>query len=354
MSLLSKLEIIKTPTVDIIDIPANEIRILADGRALIFGQDAKFNSNSFRSLLKANTFENATIETLDNVSDGAGFDTVNAVLRKSRANYTLAFDGREVTRFGSTDKLQGNMTGDAFYSVMEALLNHRPDLEVDSIHVDSDGFGAVVNFMNSQELTHPLMREEAIKQGMSLDFDRFTGISFQSFVQRLVCTNGMIGKNFNERRQLNLTTDPGVWYEKLFNEASNASIVEKYWDAITAAGGTQLSVRELNLLNGYLFKNFEHDVEKMSKTVLGDSSWRNEYTARGWDIEDFNADQAAMAPTPVNKWSAINVLTDVVSHPTKSYVTDRTRNEGMKLAGELLYKYKDSKSWLLNLPTFNN
>jgi hypothetical protein len=352
---LEKLKTIQTPDIDIIDIPASEIRIVSKNRALIFGQDARFDDRAFRSLVSSTRFDNAAVDALDEaIVEGAGFEAVNQILRKSKDSFTLAFDGRNVTRLGTTNKMQGAITGAGFYTIMEKLVHHRPDLDIDSIHVDSDGLGATINFMTKEEMSHPLMREEAIRNGMSIDFQRFSGVSFQSFVQRLVCTNGMIGTQYKDRRMLNLTEDPSIWYDKLFNEASAAQVVQKYWDAVSLAGGTQMSVRELNMLNKFLFTNFPNDVDKMSSTVLGDSSWKGQYTERGFNIDEFKTEQAAMAPTPINRWAAINVLTDIVSHPTKSAVVDMTRNDGMKLAGELLFTHNDSRNWLLNLPSFQN
>lgn len=355
MATLEKLQIIQNPDVDVIDIPANEIKIITKNRALIFGQDARFDDPAFRSLISSTKFDAGSVSVLDEaIVEGAGFEAVNQILKKSKDSLTLAFDGRNVTRLGRTNKMQGALTGQGFYSIMEKLVEHRPDLDIDSIHIDSDGLGAVVNFMTKEEIAHPLMREEAIRNGMSIDFQRFGGVSFQSFVQRLVCTNGMIGKQYQDRRMLNLTEDPSVWYDKLFNETSAQQVVQKYWEAVGIAGGTQMSVRELNMLNKFIFTNFPNDVDKMSSTVLGDSSWKGQYTERGFNIDEFRPEQAAMAPTPINRWDAINTLTDIVSHPTKTAVVDRTRNDGMRLAGELLFTHNDFKNWLLNLPTFQN
>lgn len=351
---IAKLEIIKNPSVDIVDLYAQDFRIIGKDRALVLGQDTRFEPNAFRALVRTTAFDNGAVEALDNaVTDGAGYEAVNAILKKMRdVKFTLAFDGKNVTRFNQSSEMHGAMTGDVFYNVMERLISHRSDLGFHSVHVDSDGLGAVVQLKTLQEITHPLMRSEAIHQGLSIDFNRFDGVSFQSFFERLVCTNGLIAKDFKEKRALNLMEDPSVWYDQLFNEATSKQIVERYWNVIAAAGGTQLSIRELEMVDSYLFNNFTKDVDKMSNTALGNSHWKAAYTKNGWDVEQLTTEQKAMAPTPINKWEAINVLTDIVSHASKSNVPDRTRNDGMKLAGDLLYKHSDSSKWMLNLPSF--
>lgn len=349
-----KLATIINPDVDVIDVPMKDIRIMDKNRILVFGEEALMQESAYRKLLKSLSQSQAGLDVFDTINKGAGLTAVNEVLKKGKLHYTMAFDGREVTRIGTTDSMQRALNGEQFYNIMEQITETRNDIEIAGIFTDYDGLGATIQIMNSMEKDHPLMSGETIKQGFSIDFDRFSGISIQAFVRRLVCTNGAMMRQDRARRMLDLTQDPSVWYDQLFNETTNKAVVDRYWDAVVAAGGTQMSVRELNQLNSFLFTNFSKDTDKFGPLLNDD--WRLQYTANGHNLNEYDASKLAQCPTPINKWEAINVLTDVVSHNTKSVVDDRTRTKGMMLAGNLLEPKDghDSRLWLLNIPSFSN
>ena len=182
----------------------------------------------------------------------------------------------------------------------------------------------------------PLKGEE-FNPGFNFKNSLIQGVSIETYMERLVCTNGMTAKGYFGDISVN-RVEPGKiqeFFKDFINIQKNNFVSKAYGENIERATKTNASFSELMQVKNLIVGNSTL-VEKDVYSVLPE--WNrevNRLAAANIDFEKCNAQQLKNHPTKSNLWDVINRLTDFGSH---DYGFNVDKFELQRAAGLLLNK----------------
>ena len=232
---------------------------------------------------------------------------------------------------------------DGYFDILNRLTD-RQGLEVTNKHESPNPGGFSVQLLDTDRqvnienaLSTVFEDTETFQAGLSLGFDPIEGVSIESFLKRLVCTNGMMLPVVEEQRTIKgiNTQEMASFFEYVDELAKTGFMPSHFATEVDRASDVRASLYEVESL--------ANEIRAFAKTEIRDSvverhvpiqAIRQMYMADGMDPEEMTAAQRHNAATPLSVWDMINIQTDFASH-THSGVTvrDSDRERLMRDAG---------------------
>jgi hypothetical protein len=356
LEIQEQLKNIRTSTVK-----ASDIKIKSDETLIVGGSVVPMAKSCLEDILKIVGINRKTVNHLnDTMDDGAsGYALIQMIMKhlatKANMKLKLVVDltTQKIIRIADEGTLVNAISLDSFEKLMD-LIGKDSDKIVFLDPVSMDG-GTKVSVQVKWDQTIPLtFKGEDIALGKQFTYDMFGSMTVEDLVERQICTNGMTGIVPAYATELTSNTDPAEWYKQIIQGLRNPNqdFIKHYEKLLLAAKQSNLSVSEYNMVK-FNMLNWKNDAEIIRK-YLGDENWKFDYENRGIDLTTLTKNQLANCPTPVNKWDAINLMTDLSSHVYQSHVDGRTMRETQKLAGKFLRRPADEDRLVYNVPTYRN
>lgn len=193
--------------------------------------------------------------------------------------------------------------------------------------------------------------DEVFKTGVNLN-RTMDGIQALPFMERLVCTNGMLTRAFDDTFALR-SMDTKMWNEfyQHLERVEKANFVPAQFEAkVNQAIQTQASLKELETGMQLLTSQSNLPKEDLEIFFKGSKSCYNKLNAHGIDPSTLTEAQKATVRTPLSVWDVINGITDFASH---NYGYEKKENSDRHLqmrAGDLLTKQFDTANLVMNQP----
>ena len=341
-------------------VPAKSITYLDSGDLVIEGYQVQLASTAKRELLQYCNQTAEGLATLDKMGKGAGSSAMRQILKaygKENKTALMVFEpgNKKISRIVSPSQQKLALTGGKAVELTEAFIAKDPSrYSLFGCAVDETGTKGIIAINDNFVHENKLLPLENAQLGRTMVIDFVGGTSVFANFNRMGCTNQLREPgNFPIVRGLNAGSKVDHWFDAMFNETTSRKIIERYWDAISMAGGCQMSVREVKQFTEHLAHYYSEDAGKWGPVFDG-NDWSERYKLADIDLSKLTKDQLGNCPaTGVNLWDGINMMTDLASHQYNSYPSDWLRQKTMELAGKVLYSRPDAKAWVPGLMNLN-
>jgi hypothetical protein len=194
------------------------------------------------------------------------------------------------------------------------------------------------------------LSNEVFHSGISMS-RTVEGLSVDPFLHRLVCTNGMVTRQFEESYKLK-NMNQRVWeefYRHLETIERNGFVPAKFSKKVTEAINTPASLYELEQGIGLISSNSNIEKDQIEMFIRNKHTYGRLHDS-GIDTVNLTDVQKRNLRTGVSVWDVINGITDFASH---NYGFEKKPNSDRHMqmrAGDILAKTFDSTNILTNQP----
>ena len=313
------------------------------------------NRKGLQDIVKIIGMSSAGSKSLsDAVGENSAVDILNSlknIIGGISKEVTIAVTpDRVITRVTPTDK-SSLISIQTYFDTFETMAN-RHDLSVQSVSFNPEtGSVSIDALSNKAEVQIKSLKDEVFSTGLSFS-KTVEGIQADPYMHRLVCTNGMVTRQFEESYKLK-SMEPKMWeefYKHLDQIEQNDFTPKAFSETVQRSIHAPASLAELergvNLLTGQ--SNIEQN--ELEIFFKGITKTYNKYHSAGIDTQSLTTSQKVNCRTAVTHWDLINGITDFASH---NYGYEKKANADRYLqvqAGDILSKGPDTNNLVLNQP----
>jgi hypothetical protein len=258
---------------------------------------------------------------------------------------------RVITRATRSGEKSSLISVQTYFDTFERMANsHKLDIKFANFN-EQTGAIAIQAISDGREHQIGNFKDEVFSTGLS--FSRTDeGIQADPFMHRLICTNGMVTRQFEESFKLR-SMEPKMWtefYQHLERIEKNEFVPQKFNKSVQRSMNTPASLSELE--NGCLLLTGASKIPEGELEIFfrGLKNTYNKFHNAGIDTAKLTIEQKKNLRTGVKHWDLINGITDFASH---NYGYDKSANADRHLqvrAGDLLTRTPDCANLILNQP----
>ena len=342
----------------------SEIELL-DESTIVYGDDLtlKMSKKAFTDLLKVLGIKS---EMVDNFKKTYGEDgsrkfiqsVKNTLSTQSKGSSKIFLatskESKMIERIYSGNAKKGiGLSTQSFFELIDEVMNTNPNFEVHTYGINHSN--VTLNLIDTKSRM-PIegMRDELFNTGLSLTNSYDVGTTFNSFTNRLVCTNGMMSRLDGETVQLKQGFSENEWdnfFQCLdsFKKSNYESAAFKH--QVKNAASTMASVQEVKDAANMMQSHSSLGRKDAKETFLnGYQQMEADYYRVGCDLAGMTKKQLQTAPTQIPLWSVINDVTDFASHDYGYDITSMQRTHLMMKAGQMLAKTPDLQNIVTKHP----
>jgi hypothetical protein len=236
-----------------------------------------------------------------------------------------------------------------FLEMASGIINDHGFL-VRDFSVDGSTGGININCLNpNAEFGIKGLSDEIFNGGLSLSNSLDKGLIVSPYINRLICTNGMIGESFAESFKLNSlrSGDMEGFRKHLFELEKRDYKPMSFEERIHKAINTRASFAELEAAANLILGNSTAKIEEISTWIpLQETS--AQFAAFGMPTIKMTGQQKKNAKTGTPMWDVINGLTHFSTHNSIFQVSDESRRYVQKEAGAFLAKTFDMENQVVS------
>lgn len=307
----------------------SEVDIIDDGSVKVGGQIIGTNMNFVSRMVDLLGIPSRFINDYSNImkSDMPAFINFLKNVKASQNN-------KEVYLLGKNNQIVGlqenYMPREVYFKTFEDIMNMKNyDIKNMSSHGNDIHIQAILESGEFQVGENV----EKFQPGFSFDSTEKNGISLGSYIYRLICTNGMIGRSSEEVLRYK---DPEDFYKQLGYLVKTDFVGKSFTDNVHRAKRTKASLAELEK-GRELIRSCSSEIDPfvLERFVsLGDT---REMLARNkYDINLLDKNKKKNIVTNSTVWDIINGLTDFASHDYHINVNENDRLKLQVQAGAML------------------
>lgn len=187
------------------------------------------------------------------------------------------------------------------------------------------------------------MANEIFHPGVQFSTSLQKGVALNTYIERLVCSNGMVRKTKESEMLLGITAqENSLFFERLelLRKGNFAPI--NFVESVIRAQNVNASFGELEdaakLIKSAIRKGQENVDDFMVSNFVPYAETINAFKAKGLDVKKLNDAQKANAVTNVKVWDVVNGLTDFASHDYGFEVPESTMLKMQVQAGGMFDK----------------
>jgi hypothetical protein len=269
---------------------------------------------------------------------------------KSTQVTMLVSPDRVITRMQKAGKID-LISAPTFFDTFERVMNSH-DLELKNMSFNKANGNIHIETVKSKD-QHQVanLKDEVFTTGLSLS-RTIEGIQADPYMHRLICTNGMVTRAFEESFQLR-SLEPKMWndfFQHLERIEKSGFVPTKFNARVEQATKTPASLAELERGANLLLNNSNLPVGELEFFFKGHRNTYNRLNAAGIDETKLTTEQKRNVRTGINMWDLINGITDFASH-NYGYEKKQNADRHMQLqAGDLLSKSFDTQNIIMNQP----
>lgn len=235
------------------------------------------------------------------------------------------------------------ISNSTFLDIAERIISTN-NMDVHDMSVNKEGELIIQSKGHNSEFQIKGFKDEVFESGLSIS-NTLEGIKVDPFVFRLICTNGMVTKLFDESVSLSSTnkTEISRFFDQLHNLEVQDFRSKKFPKKVQEAINTKASVYELTQAMKLLAKNSYIDEYRTNDFIPFEETF-HDYRKVGVDLNKINNAKKKNAKSSISVWDVINGITDFASHDYGYEVKDPVNLQ--VYAGDLLCKEYDMSNIL--------
>jgi hypothetical protein len=219
-----------------------------------------------------------------------------------------------------------------YFDVFERMMNGSK-MDVSDFGMTQNGI-FVSTVSRENEFSVGKFKDENFHPGLAFTNDFQKGAVVDSFINRLICTNGMVGRGFGE----SITYNPesmNEFFEKIKVLKTAGFMPGEFQNKVSQAIATRASFNEVKSAADLITGSSKMTKEFVDRFVPFNDI-RRKFLAKGCDTIGWNAQQAQNAITDISVWDVINGITDFASHDYGFDLSEGNRLALQVKAGGLL------------------
>lgn len=238
--------------------------------------------------------------------------------------WTFIINRQTPTQIESIVKKSLLVSPSAYFNTLNGLIDNG-QAQITNSYVNPNGEVSLSAKFQTSEFGIKGLKDEFFHPGFTLNLSPLGGLTFSSFIERLVCENGMVRPDGNSY-SLNDFQNPAQFFEVLNMTKKAGFIPEKFTDKVRLANNTYASYAEVKYAAGLIMKTTK---SKMDSLMVDQYVPLNQVTEafirKGVDPIKWNNQQAQTAITNVKVWDVINGVTWFGSHDEGYNVSTQAR-----------------------------
>lgn len=326
----------------------------------IDGKKFRLSSNgldSLRSLVKVPKAFHGRMERY--LGSGAQIGLIDA-LRKgiSRSNKDMsvmtAID-RSSGKVISVQKAAPRLSFGGYFDLLERMMD-RYNLDLRTFSYDNgSGELRVGTQANNKQYALKDYEDEVFKAG-PMFVNELGELQVHSFMQRLICTNGLMAIRENQDFTAKLNReDMTGFFEYIDDLAEHHFVPTDFRARVERAMRTPASIREAERVRETIQRHSIKDDNEYTEWFVPMNEIRSAYSNVGENVSEMSITQKKNAPTNMNVWELVNALTDFASHDQSGRDFDFDESDSNVMiasAGKILGKKTFDAENLVRVPNF--
>lgn len=299
-------------------------------------------SVSGSSQLEKSVGENTAINIINSLKN---------VMANSKQEVTITVTpDRIISRVSPSDKNSG-ISVQTYFDTFERLANVH-NLEIQSMNFNEETGGVSISSLaGKHEFQVGQLSDEVFRTGLSFTANQ-DGIQADPYMHRLVCTNGMVTRQFEESYRLR-SMEGKIWeefYRHLDRIEKNGFVPAKFNSAVQISRDSAASLAELERGCQLLTSHSNIQSDELEIFFRGLKHTYASFHRAGIDPTALTLNQKKNCRTALSHWDVINGITDFASH---NYGYEKKSNADRHLqmqAGDILSKTPDTSNLVLIQP----
>lgn len=292
--------------------------------------------------MASNSFKSINQKLGKQVSIAIFNNMLKAHAKKSNSDILFVID-RKGTILRILDKKSSVISNEVFFDIADRIIDQN-SLEIHDLSVNSEGELIIQTRGRNSEFQINGFKDEVFESGLSISNTHF-GVNVDPFVHRLVCTNGMVTKSFDESISINSINqrEMGIFFDKLHRLEMNDFQSSGFSKKVTEAINTPASIDELTKAIKLLTDNSDITNHEVEEFINHKQTFRD-YLNVGVDLEKISVAKKRNAKSGTSIWNVINGITNFASH---NYGYNVKNNVELQIqAGNMLCKTYDISNTL--------
>lgn len=341
----------------------SSVRVGSDGEVEVEGKTLPLNESGFEDLRSIAGVPKRFSERADDyLGDGTSTRLVeamrNGLADQDDRNVVAAIDRDENEVVGFNEDVGQMISIEGYFDLAERIID-RYDLDIDRTTIGHDGSVRMSLKKSNRQVQldgfGQALDDETFKAGLSIA-GRIGEVQFESFLYRMICTNGMIGEFWGDDLEINSLDSDDVFdfFDQIDEIADNGFLPQNFGEAVSRANQSYASLRELEGLHESINAHYDGDDMRQVERFVPLRDVYSAYRNDGIEPRDLTQRQKRNAVTPMKLWDAINSLTRFASHDQtdKGFnVTERAQDRMMIKAGRMLERNRFDMENLVPAPS---
>jgi len=204
-----------------------------------------------------------------------------------------------------------------YFRIFEDLMNKYP-FEIKDL-VIADEKISVSTILREREFNVGGIDAESFYPGFTFSQGMTSGTALDSFIYRLVCSNGMIGRDYNDpikfgpTNLLNYDSIATDFFNRIDKLAANGLMPQSFVENVTRAQNTKASFAEVKSAAALIEKSSVKAHDFIDSFVPVNVA-KSQLTKMGVELSKLNAQQEKSIVTNSTVWGVVNGITDFASH----------------------------------------
>lgn len=315
-----------------------DIQILNEKEIIYLGRKMQCTENAINDFAKAVGMPTSFGNSINNAF---GSTAKQRVVELQKAARVIAGKNPTVTliankKLGVIERILSSssiLPYEMYFDVFERMMNGA-NMDITDFGSSDHGGIFVSTTSRDNEFSVGKFKDENFHPGLTFSNDIRTGAHVDSFINRLVCTNGMVAKGFSESILYN-PESMNEFFEKILVLKNAGFLPNEFKAKVTSAIATRASFSEVKSAAKLITESSKLTTEFVDRFVPYNDI-RRKFTAKGCEVTGWNEQQARNAITNVSVWDVVNGITDFASHDYGFEISAANRLSLQVKAGAML------------------
>lgn len=275
----------------------------------------------------------------------------SALSKSAGSIILLVTPDRIVQRITKGGRETSLFTGQTFFDTVDRFMNTNTGMEIKDMHFNRETGGISLSASSpNSEFGVGNFNDEVFHGGLNLSITA-DGIKAAPYLHRLICTNGMVTRSFEESFNLNRNTTESwtTFWQNLERIEKSGFKPVAFTNKVVNARETRASFAEMERTMNLILGNSKCDLDNLQQFINYKPTFNRLHSA-GIDTLKLTPGQKRNLRTGLSVWDCINGVTDFASH---NYGFEKSANCDRHLqlqAGDILTKDFDTQNLILNQP----
>ena len=325
-------------------IPLGHLKVVNSGAVEIDGSVIAMNEKAFSQLAR---ILGVPIQFQGRVDKYFGEDATSALVNKMKSALikqgvsTITVVASPATKqiIGFLKKGTEYISNGSFFELTSDVINDH-NLLVRDFSVNSANGGIVINCFNPNAVFGlEGLNNEDFQGGITFSNSLEGGLSVSPYINRLICTNGMIGESFDEAYKVKSLHSRNLeeFRHHLKSLERQNYQPHSFEQRVNKAIVTKASYGELEKAAHLIMSSSGAKGDEITKWIPFQET-RRKFVDFGVFPDMLGVEQKKNAKTGTSIWDVINGITHFATHTSAFNVDENSRRYMQKVAGEMLVK----------------